>query len=298
MLQLLTGTGLALAAGLTAHLPLLARGLVTRFTGLVTLPAAWMRLENGWLLRFLGGVLMIGFVADKTPARDSVHDLPHSLVRPAAGGLAFGSGSASPTVAVTDPARFFDGCAWAPVLTGVLTGVLIALTVHLAKMAPRPVLDAVTLGIGAPVASLAEDVASVLLVRSAIRVPVIVVLAAPAQIFAVVLPVRVLRRRCGIRLRSSPSAPRLRGSEAGRYALERMPHPTPAPARQRARRLDRPARPPADPPTRRPASSFRAGCCRAPPATFIIQDRARTGAAGVADEYGREGHPLSRCPSS
>ena len=40
MLELLTGTGLAMAAGLNAYIPLLALGLVARFTDLLALPAA------------------------------------------------------------------------------------------------------------------------------------------------------------------------------------------------------------------------------------------------------------------
>lgn len=39
MLELLTGTGLALAAGLNAWIPLVVLGALDRFTGLVELPA-------------------------------------------------------------------------------------------------------------------------------------------------------------------------------------------------------------------------------------------------------------------
>lgn len=45
MLELLTGTGLALAAGLNARIPLVAISALDRFTGLVELPPAvreWM----------------------------------------------------------------------------------------------------------------------------------------------------------------------------------------------------------------------------------------------------------------
>ena len=191
MLELLTGTGLAMAAGLNAYIPLLALGLVARFTDLLALPAAWAWLENGWVLGILGVLLVIEFVADKIPAVDSVNDWIQTLVRPSAGGLAFGSGSASQTVAVPDPARFLDTVEWGPVVIGVL----IALVVHLAKMAVRPVLNAVTAGIAAPVTSLVEDVASVALVISAILVPVLVILAIPLLVIGVLLAVRFVRRR-------------------------------------------------------------------------------------------------------
>ncbi|OPE44780.1 DUF4126 domain-containing protein, partial [Mycolicibacterium diernhoferi] len=49
-MELLTGFGLATAAGLNAYIPLLALGLLSRFTDLVTLPAGWSWLENGWVM--------------------------------------------------------------------------------------------------------------------------------------------------------------------------------------------------------------------------------------------------------
>jgi hypothetical protein len=48
--ELLTGFGLATAAGLNAYIPLLAPGLLSRFTDLVTLPHGWAWLENGWVM--------------------------------------------------------------------------------------------------------------------------------------------------------------------------------------------------------------------------------------------------------
>ena len=53
MLQLLTGTGLAASTGLNAYIPLLAVGLLARYTGAVTLPAGWDWLSNGWVLVIL-----------------------------------------------------------------------------------------------------------------------------------------------------------------------------------------------------------------------------------------------------
>jgi hypothetical protein len=53
MLELATGSGLALAAGLNAWIPLLALGLLSRYTDLVTLPGGWAWLENGWILAML-----------------------------------------------------------------------------------------------------------------------------------------------------------------------------------------------------------------------------------------------------
>ena len=59
VLELLTGTGLAIAAGLNAYVPLLALGLAGRFLDVVQLPAAWSWLENEWVLGILGVLLVI-----------------------------------------------------------------------------------------------------------------------------------------------------------------------------------------------------------------------------------------------
>jgi uncharacterized protein DUF4126 len=57
--ELLTGFGLATAAGLNAYIPLLAMGLLSRFTDLVTLPYAWAWLENGWVMATVAVLLVV-----------------------------------------------------------------------------------------------------------------------------------------------------------------------------------------------------------------------------------------------
>ena len=123
MLEILTGTGLAAAAGLNAYIPLLLLGLGARFLDFIVLPAGWTWLENEWVLGILGVLLVIEFFADKIPAVDSVNDLLQTVVRPASGGIVFGSGSASETAAVTDPASFFASNAWIPIVIGITAGV-------------------------------------------------------------------------------------------------------------------------------------------------------------------------------
>ncbi|WP_165064604.1 DUF4126 domain-containing protein [Marisediminicola senii] len=191
MLELLTGAGLAMAAGLNAYIPLLALGLAARFLDVVSLPSAWAWLENEWVLGTLGVLLLIEFVADKIPAVDTVNDWIQTLVRPTAGGLAFGSGSTVETLAVSDPAEFFSSNAWVPIATGVV----IALIVHLAKMSTRPLLNMATAGVAAPVVSVVEDVASIALTALAVIVPVLIVLAIPVGIVGFVVLVRRLARR-------------------------------------------------------------------------------------------------------
>ncbi|MCL7456704.1 DUF4126 domain-containing protein [Micromonospora echinofusca] len=170
MLEVLTGTGLAASAGLNAYIPLLTMGLLARYTSVIDLPGGWQWLGNGWVIAILAVLLVVEVVADKVPLVDHVNDVVQTVVRPTAGGLAFGAGSSSETVTVSDPGSFFSSNEWVPVVTGVL----IALGVHLLKSAARPVINATTAGVGAPVASTAEDATSVVMSVVAIILPVLV----------------------------------------------------------------------------------------------------------------------------
>ncbi|MGQ5262820.1 DUF4126 domain-containing protein [Micromonospora sp. ZYX-F-536] len=170
MFEVLTGTGLAASAGLNAYIPLLTLGLLARYTDLIDLPSGWTWLGNGWVIVILAALLAVEMVADKVPVVDHVNDLVQTVVRPTAGGLAFGAGSSSETVTVSDPGSFFSSHQWVPVVAGVL----LALGVHLLKSAARPVVNATTAGFGAPVASTAEDATSVVVSLVAIILPVLV----------------------------------------------------------------------------------------------------------------------------
>ncbi|MEW2144557.1 DUF4126 domain-containing protein [Micromonospora vinacea] len=170
MFEVLTGTGLAASAGLNAYIPLLILGLLGRYTDLVDLPSGWTWLGNGWVIAIMAVLLAVEMVADKVPVVDHINDVVQTVVRPTAGGLAFGAGSSSETVTVSDPGSFFSSHQWVPVVTGVL----LALGVHLLKSAARPVINATTAGIGAPVASTAEDATSVVVSLVAIILPVLV----------------------------------------------------------------------------------------------------------------------------
>jgi hypothetical protein len=191
MFELLTGTGLAVAAGLNAYIPLLVLGLGGRFLDFVELPASWAWLENPWVLGILGVLLVIEIVADKIPVVDSINDWLQTIVRPAAGGIAFGTGSASATAVVTDPASFFTSNAWVPVVVGIL----LALITHVAKTASRPALNAVSAGTAAPVVSTAEDIGSVILSVLALLLPVLVVVALGGLIVGFALLLRRAARR-------------------------------------------------------------------------------------------------------
>ena len=171
MLELLTGTGLATSAGLNAYIPLLMIGLLGRFTNLITLPAGWQWLQNGWVIGILVALLAIEFVADKIPLVDHVNDVVQTVVRPTAGGLAFGAASSSQTVTVSNPAEFFSTNQWMPIVAGMV----ISFVVHGMKAAARPVVNASTGGLGAPVASTVEDIFRVAMPFASISSPVLIV---------------------------------------------------------------------------------------------------------------------------
>ncbi len=198
MLELLTGAGLATAAGLNAYIPLLIMGAAGRFDW-IQLPSGWGWLENEWVMVVLGVLLVIEIVADKIPAVDSVNDWIQTVVRPASGGIVFAGGVGTSTVAVDDPDAFFSSGAWVPVLIGIG----LALLVSLAKSAIRPVANLATGGAAAPALSTAEDGASIALVVLAFVAPILVLIALALLLWAFIALLRGMRRRRRERARTA-----------------------------------------------------------------------------------------------
>lgn len=206
MLEVLTGAGLAAAAGLNAYIPLLVMGLAARFDW-IGLPHGWTWLSNEWVLVIIGVLLVVEIVADKVPAVDSVNDWIQTVVRPASGGIVFAGGIGTETVAVDDPGSFFASGAWVPIIIGIG----LALIVHLAKMAVRPIANLGTAGVAAPVLSTAEDGASLLMVVLALVAPILVLIGLALMVLGFVLLVRAMRRRRrrarAARVAASPESP-------------------------------------------------------------------------------------------
>lgn len=203
MLEILSGLGLSAAAGLNAYIPLLALGLAGRFLDFVTLPAGWTWLSNEWVLIILGVLLVIEFVADKIPVVDTVNDWIQTVVRPAAGGIVFGTGASTETNAIADPAQFFENNNWVPIVMGIV----ISLCVHLTKMAARPALNAITFGAAAPIASTLEDAGSVTLTVFALLLPVFVIVALGGIVAVFVVIFRRARRKRAQDATGIPSVP-------------------------------------------------------------------------------------------
>ena len=83
-----TALGLATAAGLNAWIPLLATGLLARFTGLIDLDDTWDVLEQTPVLIALGAVAAADFVGDKVPAVDHVLHAAGTVIAPVTGVIA------------------------------------------------------------------------------------------------------------------------------------------------------------------------------------------------------------------
>ena len=164
-MELLTGIftafGLSASAGLNAYIPLLIVGLLARYTDLIALNKPWDTLSNPWIILMICVLVIIEMLTDKVPAVNHINDLIQTVIRPAAGAIAF---AASANV-VTDVS---------PVLA-LAAGLLVAGTVHLTKAGVvRPAVTATTGGAGNVPVSIAEDVVSTVLSILAVVIPILI----------------------------------------------------------------------------------------------------------------------------
>ncbi len=164
-MELLTGIftafGLSASAGLNAYIPLLIVGLLARYTDLLNLNAPWDTLSNPWIILLLCFLVIIELLADMTPVVNHINDVIQTVVRPAAGAVAF---AASANV-VTDVS---------PVLA-LACGLLVAGTVHVAKAGvTRPAVTAATGGAGNVPVSITENVTSTVLSIVAVVLPILI----------------------------------------------------------------------------------------------------------------------------
>jgi hypothetical protein len=155
-LSLATAFGLATAAGLNAYIPLFIVALLSRVSSLVTLSEPYDALSSWWVIGALGVLMVIEILVDKVPAADTVNDVIHTFIRPAAGALLF---AASTKVIGLHP------------VLAALCGVILAGGVHAAKSTGRPVVTATTAGVGNPIVSTVEDVISFVTSVIALLVP-------------------------------------------------------------------------------------------------------------------------------
>ena len=181
-MDLLTGIGLALPAGLNAYIPLLGVAMAQR-AGWIHLPAPYSVLGEWWAVGLIVILLCVEILADKVPAVDHVNDAINTLVRPASGALLM--------LATTGQlsARF-------PIVM-IVAGIVLAGGVHAAKAAARPVINVGTAGVGAPIASFVEDVVAVLVTWLAFVAPVLAIAGVVALL--AIAARAVMRRRARAR---------------------------------------------------------------------------------------------------
>lgn len=170
VLAALTGAGLSAAAGFNAYIPFLIVAVFARFTDYISLPAEFAWIESNWALGIGAVLLAAEVVLDKIPAVDTLNDTIQTFIRPSMGGLIFAATNAASDL---ENSTFMQQNPW----IGVVLGVIVSGLVHTGKMAARPVVNAGTLGAGAPVVSTLEDGASVGLSLVAVLFPILVVLA-------------------------------------------------------------------------------------------------------------------------
>lgn len=167
---LVTGLGLAVAAGLNAYIPLLIAGVLIRLD-VINLGEPYDLLGSWPALILLSALLAVEVLADKIPGLDSINDAVQTLVRPASGAVLF-AGALAPD------------SEWSQAL-GLIAGLVTAGSVHAAKSAARPVANAGTGGVAAPVLSTVEDIASIGFTILAIFAPLIMIVALAALLFLV-----------------------------------------------------------------------------------------------------------------
>ena len=139
--------GLAASAGLNAYIPLLAVALLGKFTNLIVLNKPWNALTSWWIIGLLIVLTLIEFLADKIPVVNHINDIIQTIIRPAAGAIAF--------AASTSVIKNMDS------VLALAFGLIIAGGVHAVKSAVvRPVVTATTAGAANIPVSIGEDAIS------------------------------------------------------------------------------------------------------------------------------------------
>jgi uncharacterized membrane protein len=158
---LLTGLGLAVPAGLNAYIPLLAVA-IAEAAGWIDLPQPYSLVGQWWAVALIAVLLMVELLADKVPGVDHVNDVVQTVMRPAAGGL---------LMAMSMSRSGINPAIW------IVAGIIVAGAVHVAKATTRPVVNATTAGLGAPVVSAIEDLAAAVTTVLAFVAPILTAVA-------------------------------------------------------------------------------------------------------------------------
>lgn len=186
--------GLAGSAGLNAYIPLLLVALASRFptnAPLIDLQEPYNLLSNGWVIGLIVVLLLIETFVDKIPAVDTINDVIHTFIRPAAGAILFAANAH--VITNVHPA------------VALVAGLIIAGGVHTAKGTVRPLVTASTAGTGNWLVSILEDVVSFFVSVFAILMPLLVGIV----LFFLLAFVAIIYRRRQQKARSKNSIPAL-----------------------------------------------------------------------------------------
>lgn len=179
-MDLLTGIGLALPAGLNAYIPILGVALAQR-AGLINLGSPYSLLGEWWVILIITVLLVIEILADKVPTVDHINDVIQTVLRPLAGAV----------LMVCTTGKLGQQY---PVAM-VIAGLVIAGGVHAVKATARPVVNTATAGVGGPIASLTEDFMAVLSTAAALLAPLLVLVVIAAGGWVVWRFVRKRRKK-------------------------------------------------------------------------------------------------------
>lgn len=169
--ELLTGItgiasafGLSTSAGLNAYIPLLVVAVIGRLSiladwDILRLREPWDTLTSWWIIGLLAVLLVIEITVDKIPAADTVNDVIHTVIRPAAGAVLF----AANANVITDIH---------PVLA-LACGLFLAGGVHAVKATARPVVTTTTAGVGNPIVSTVEDILATIVSVLSVLIPIL-----------------------------------------------------------------------------------------------------------------------------
>lgn len=188
--SILSAFGLSAASGLNAYIPLLMVALMARLTNWITLSPPFDALKNEWVIGALVVLLAVEFLADKIPGVDHVNDVIQTFIRPSAGAILFAS--EAHVITQINP------------VIALILGLLVAFGVHATKATARPLVTVSTAGIGNPVVSTIEDVASFGLSLTALLAPALLVLAFAGLLF---LGYRIWTRKKRRAVSAGPGTP-------------------------------------------------------------------------------------------
>lgn len=176
--------GLSSSAGLNAYIPLLVVALATRLpvdAPLLQLAEPYDLLGHGVTIGVLVVLLLIEMTVDKIPAVDTLNDVIHTFIRPAAGAVLF----AANANVVTDVSP----------LLALVAGLIVAGGVHATKGAARPVVTAGTAGTGNWLVSIVEDIVAAIISLLSVLLPILAAFFAMAFIVFLVILYRRRRRQ-------------------------------------------------------------------------------------------------------